>query len=182
MSNFLLKTAIRSLFVVTSRTRALKKCQEIQDKYLQLAHDLSPQAGQLGVKVPPLRGVDEDMRRWSFYMILEHNTIVNRSITATVSQLARGEPLSGAALINPKTGVMPSESADISQLAAFRKSVQRHLETVPSLGPLRKTATAPHPIFGDFDAHKWNCMFAFHLGLHCPQAEHVVRIAKGAKQ
>ena len=31
-----------------------------------------------------MRGVDEDMRRWSFFMILEHNAIVNRSITASV--------------------------------------------------------------------------------------------------
>ena len=111
-------------------------------------------------------------------MILEHNAIVNRSITATVIQLARGEVLSGPATINPKKDVMPSLSADESQIEVFTDSVIRHCEAVKNLKKLRGTGTSPHPIFGEFDAHKWNCMFAFHLGLHLRQAEHVVRKAK----
>jgi hypothetical protein len=47
---------------------------------------------------------------------------------------------------------------------------------VKGLERLRGTETAHHPIFGDFDAHKWNCMFSFHLGLHHKQAVHVVRV------
>jgi hypothetical protein len=49
---------------------------------------------------------------------------------------------------------------------------------VKDLGELRGTKTTPHPIFGDFDAHKWNCMFSFHLRLHYKQAAYVVRTAK----
>lgn len=30
---------------------------------------------------------------------------------------------------------------------------------------LRGTGTSPHLVFGNFDAHKWGCVFAFHLGL-----------------
>jgi len=108
-------------------------------------------------------------------MILEHNAIVNRSITATVVQLARGEALSGPATLDPKKDVMPSSSADESQIEIFADSVTKHIEAVKNLRQLRGTRTSPHPIFGQFDAHKWNCMFAFHLGLHLPQAEYVVR-------
>ena len=61
-----------------------------------------------------MSGVDEDMRRWSFFMILEHNAIVNRSITASVVQLANGESLTGQATIDVKKGVMPSGAADES--------------------------------------------------------------------
>lgn len=125
-----------------------------------------------------MRGVDEDMRRWSLFMILEHNAIVNRSITATVVQLARGEVLNGPATINPKTEVMPTLSADESQIEVFASSVTSHIDAVRNLKRLRGTGTSPHPIFGDFDAHKWNCMFAFHLGLHFRQAEYVVVKAK----
>ena len=124
-------------------------------------------------------GVDEDMRRWSFFMILEHNAIVNRSITATVVQLSRGVALSGPAIINPKKDVMPSSAVDESQIKAFSDSVSKHMEAVKNLKHLRGTGTSPHPIFGKFDAHKWNCMFAFHLGLHLRQAEYVVNKANG---
>lgn len=178
MSNRLIQTAIRTLFTLTSREKALNKSKIYLEQYLQLAEHTSIEAGKLCVEVPPMRGIDEDMRRWSFFMILEHNAIVNRSITATVAQLARGEALSGPATINPKKDVMPSSAADESQIREFSDSVSRHIETVKNLKHLRGTPTSPHPIFGEFDAHKWNCMFAFHLGLHLRQAEHVVRRVK----
>jgi hypothetical protein len=88
------------------------------------------------------------------------------------------EPLSGAALVDPKQGVMPPLSAGEEQLQQFLDSVQRHLNRVETLGRLRGTRTAPHPLFGDFDAHKWNCMFSFHLKIHYRQAAHVVQAAR----
>ena len=178
MSNLLIKATIRTLFTFTSREKALEKSGKYLRQYSELAERTSKEAGQLCVEVPPMRGVDEDMRRWSFFMILEHNAIVNRSITATVVQLAGGEALSGPATINPKKDVMPSSAADESQIKIFSDSVSSHIEAVKNLKHLRGTGTSPHPIFGEFDAHKWNCMFAFHLGLHLRQAEHVVQKAK----
>ena len=181
MSNLLIKTAIRTIFTFTSREKAVEKSEILLQRYAKLADGLSREAGQRCIEVPPMRGVDEDMRKWSFFMILEHNAIVNRSITATVVQLARGEELSGAATINPKTDVMPSSSADASQFKDFADSVTKHIEAVKSLNRLRGTSTSPHPIFGNFNAHKWNCMFAFHLGLHLPQAEYVVGKAMASR-
>lgn len=178
MRNLLIKAAIRTLFTFTSRDKALGKSKHYLRQYSELARRTSKEAGQLCVEVPPMRGVDEDMRKWSFFMILEHNAIVNRSITTTVVQLARGEALSGPATINPKKDVMPSSAADESQVEVFSDSVSRHIEAVKNLKHLRGTRTSPHPIFGEFDAHKWNCMFAFHLSLHLRQAEHVVSKAK----
>ena len=178
MSNLLIKAAIRSLFVLTSRDRAKQQAQCILVNYMKLAEGLSREDRSRSIEVPRMRGVDEDMRMWSFYMILEHNEIVNRSISATVQQLARGEPLGGSAAIDPKTGVMPSISAGEQQLPRFRNSVNDHLKVVNTLGRLRGTKTSPHPIFGEFDAHKWNCMFSFHLNLHLKQAEYVIRTVK----
>lgn len=147
-------------------------------RYERLVEGLPPDAGRLCIEVPPMRGIDEDMRNWSFYMILEHNAIVDRTITAIVSQLARDEELHGDALINPKADVMPSSSADETQLKVFLESIDQHVETVRRLGRLRGTEALKHPVFGAFDAHKWNCMFAFHLRLHYPQADYVVRRAR----
>ena len=178
MKPSLTRTTVRSMFILTSRKQAISRTLSFLLKYIQLAEGLSPEGGQRSMEVPPMRGVDEDMRRWSFYMILEHNAIVNRSISAITRQLVNGETLSGAAAIDPKKDVMPSESAGEEQLKLFRDSVTDHLEMIGGLGKLRGTKTAPHMIFGDFDAHKWNCMFYFHLGLHYKQAEYVINQLK----
>ncbi|MGD1972470.1 MAG: hypothetical protein PVH37_23850 [Desulfobacterales bacterium] len=177
MNKLFLKTAVRSIFSMTSRNRALNQTKRLLNDYTELADGLSREVGVRSVRVPPMRGVDEDMRDWSFYMILEHNTIVNRSISATIQQLVHGEALSGAAAIDPKNDVMPSQSAAEEQLQEFKNSVNEHVGIMANLGKLRGTNTAAHPIFGDFDAHKWNCMFSFHLSLHYKQAEYVVRAA-----
>jgi len=177
MNKLFIKTAVRLFFNMTSRNRALYQAKRFLKDYLELTDGLSREVGMRSVKVPPMRGVDEDMRDWSFYMILEHNSIVNKSISATIQQLLHGEALSGAAAIDPKKDVMPSQSAAEEQLQEFKNSVNEHVAVVDNLGKLRGTKTAPHPIFGDFDAHKWNCMLSFHLSLHCKQAQHVVRAA-----
>ena len=177
MCNLLIKAAVRTLFLCQSRDRALRQSETLAGQYTALAVGLSKEAGRRNVEVPPMHGVDEDMRRWSLFMLLEHNTIVNRSITATVRQLAQGEALSGPAIIDMKQGVMPSSSADESQVELFAQSVTDHLATVRGLGNLRGTRTSRHPIFGHFDAHKWNCMFAFHLRIHLPQARFIVEKA-----
>ena len=171
LSSLIIKAAVRTLFTFTSREKALERSQILLDQYLRLAGGLSERDGQLCVEVPPMRGVDEDMRCWSFFMILEHNAIVNRSITASMVQLASGELLTGPATIDVKKGVIPSGAADESQVGLFADSVTSHVAVVENLKQLRGTATSPHRIFGKFDAHKWNCMFAFHLGLHLPQAK-----------
>ena len=178
MSNLIIKAAVRTLFTFTGREKALERSKILLGQYLRLAEGLSEKGGQLCVEVPSMRGVDEDMRQWSFFMILEHNAIVNRSITASVVQLANGELLTGPATIDVKKGVMPSGTADESQIGLFTDSVTNHTASVECLKQLRGTRTSPHPIFGNFDAHKWNCMFAFHLGLHLPQAKYVADRAK----
>jgi len=178
MRNSWIKPAVRLMFAVTSRERATRQAARHLVGYRKLADGLSPEAGSRPVRVPPMPGVDEDMRNWSFYMTLEHNRIVSDSISATVFQLAMDEPLSGAALVDPKKGVMPSLSAGEEQIRQFLDSVERHVKLVETLGRLRGTRTARHPLFGDFDAHKWNCMFSFHLKIHYRQAAHVAQAAR----
>ncbi len=179
MPNLVINTAIRSLFRATSREKALAQAQEMAGKYAELCEGITDDIGRKPVMVPPMRGVDMDMRGWSLFMLLEHNTIVNRSITAMTTQLANGETLHGDAVIDPKHDVMPSASPGIETVEPFQASIVNHLEVVEQLGELRGTATSEHPVFGEFDAHMWNCMFAFHLKLHYPHALHILR---GCKQ
>jgi hypothetical protein len=181
MKHLIIKQGIRALFFLTPRAQADKQTQKGLRDYLALADQIHPDMGSRSVTVPPMPGVDEDMRHWSFYQILSHNTLVNRSITATVEQLVNGESLHGAAIIDPKRDVMPPKTVGEEQRGAFKKSVIKHLNTASHLDNLRGTHRSPHPLFGAFDAHRWNCMFAFHLKVHYPQAAYVARKLLGRK-
>ena len=50
----------------------------------KLAESINADAGVQKVLAPLMLGVDEAVRNGSFFMILEHNAIVNRSITSIV--------------------------------------------------------------------------------------------------
>ena len=179
MSNILLNTAVRTWFTLSSRNQATKRICSALGDYLALAERVSPESGSQAVTVPRMPGVDEDMRNWSFFMILEHNAIVNRSVAKVVEDLARGVEPSGEGDIDPKHDVMPSASPGIEQLQLFQDSVEDYLQRVSVLGPLRGTLTKRHPVFGMFDAHQWHCMLGFHLMIHRRQAEYVVSKACG---
>ncbi|MCP4397953.1 MAG: DinB family protein [bacterium] len=175
MSNMVIKTAIRTKFALTSRDNASKQIRELLESYLELAGSLNGELGAQSVFVPPMPGIDEDMRNWSFFMILEHNTIVNRSMSSIIQSLTQGEEPTGAGAIDPKKDVMPSRQSGKEQLPAFRASIEGHLSIISGLRRLRGTVTKQHPIFGPFDAHSWHCMFAFHLMIHYKQADYIVR-------
>jgi len=178
MSHPVITAIIRTRFLLTSREKASRCIRDAADGYLLLAERLGTLRGAMPATVPPMIGVDPEMRDWSLFQILEHNAIVNRSISAMVEALALGKEPSGAALIDPKTDVLPKELSGPEQVEAFRGSVDEHLALVATLPSLRGTAERPHPVFGPFDAHKWHCMFGFHLGLHLKQAEKVLSILK----
>jgi hypothetical protein len=178
MSNFFVKTAVRTRFALTSREKANLQIRKFGNIYLSLARKIDSEFGACPVVVPKMPGVDEDMRNWSFFMLLEHNTIVNRSITSVVQSLARGEEPVGPGAIDPKVGVMPSPNPGEEQIEAFRESVDTHLEVVSELPGLRGSLKKRHPVFGDFDAHRWHCMFGLHLMVHYKQAKMVVLKAR----
>jgi hypothetical protein len=178
MSNLIIKAVIRTKFLLTSREKASEIIRSNTDAYLSLSDRFGAGEGVKQVTVPPMVGVDSEMRGWSFFQILEHNAIVNRSIAATVEALALGKEPKGDALINPKTDVLPKGLSGPEQIDSFHRSVDDYLTLITTLPELRGTAQTPHPLFGSFDAHKWHCMFGFHLGLHLKQAEKVLALLK----
>jgi hypothetical protein len=176
VKQLLIKAAIRTRFWLTPRDRASDQIRRSLQRYLALGQSLSPADGRRPIRVPAMLGVDEDMRDWSFFMILAHNTIVNRSITAIIRSLAHGERPSGPGAIDAKKEVMPSAHAGEEQIQELRASVDAHLDTTASLFGLRRTATCRHPIFGELTAHGWHCMFGLHLEIHLRQAQSVCRL------
>lgn len=168
----LIRTIIRTRFSLTSRAAANRLLEKEARKTLALVESVAEVDAARPVTVPPMIGVDEDMRNWSLFMLLEHNTIVNGAMTAITEALAKGEDFESS--IDPKRDVLPSSGAGPEQIERFRRSVENHAKSVAELGDLRRTATWPHPIFGPFTAHQWHCMFGFHLMLHRRQAAGIV--------
>jgi len=178
MSNPLIRSVIRTRFLLISREQVSRMIRRNADAYLDLADRFGSTSAMEPVTVPTMIGVDPEMRGWSFFQILEHNVIVNRSISAMVEALALGKEPTGAALINPKTDVLPKGLYGPEQVDAFRVSVDDHLALVAKLPELKGTAERPHPVFGPFDAHKWHCMFGLHLGLHLHQARKILSLLR----
>ena len=175
MSNPIIRTVIRTRFHLMSRDDATELIRNHKVAYLGLAEQIGSGWGGKSVTVPPMIGVDPEMRNWSFFEILDHNAIVNRIISHTVMKLARGEDPTPEQPIDHKTDVLPKGLglSGPEQIEAFRESVDGYLSMIPTLPDFRGTAETPHPAFGLFDAHKWHCMFGFHLGLHLKQARKV---------
>jgi len=103
MRYLLLGIVLRVLFALTSRDQASTQIQKLCDRYLVLATMIDAESELLAVRVPGLLpGIDKDMQNWSFFKLLEHNTIVNRSFTSIIESLARGEKSQGAGAIDMK--------------------------------------------------------------------------------
>jgi hypothetical protein len=162
---------IRARFLLSRRQGISNTIRRQLAGYEEVAAALGPEFVSARARVPPMLGVDEDMRDWSLAMILEHNAMVNRSITAVTESLARDEePTGPVANANPKTDFDPSPEPGIEQLEAFRETVEAHLKTVAALPNLRGTRTKQHPVFGAIDAHGWHGTFSVHLQIHLAQA------------
>ncbi|MEO0508852.1 MAG: DinB family protein [Verrucomicrobiota bacterium] len=174
----MLALIIRNKFRLSSRTSADATIRKETTLTLELARELHAPLAEEKIRVPKMIGIDEDMRDWSVCQTLEHNTIVNHSITRIVQTLAKEEPV--VTNFNPKTDVMPSADAGADQIEAFEESVKQYFAVVEPLESLDSQTIFPHPIFGNFNAHQWHCMFGFHLMLHRKQIAKAVDLLKAA--
>ncbi|MEM8955942.1 MAG: hypothetical protein AAGD22_17430 [Verrucomicrobiota bacterium] len=179
MIEFMVRSGVRGKFAATSRERARTQIWSNADKYLALGRQLSPEAGSRVVTVPKMTGVDEEMRNWSFFMLLKHHVIVNGVICQIVEALVRGEEPKGVERMDPRRDVLPGSDAGEELVQRFEDSVNDYLAMEKGLPVLRGTKERPHPVFGLFDAHKWHCMFGFHLFVHFKQAKLVYSGAVG---
>ena len=173
-----IKGLIRTRFFFTSRKKATLTIQRSLEQYQQLGDELGSVLGRKPSRVPKLLGVDEDMRDWSFFMILEHNVIVNRLMTLIVKSLAHNEIPQNLPVKDSKKDVMPSADPGPEQMTAFCQSVEAYLVSLETLGKLRGTPRYHHPVFGMLNAHGWHCMMALHLEIHIPQAKCVLEELK----
>jgi len=173
MKKKLMGFGLRLYFNLNSREKVVERIEVYLERYMELVGRVCGE-GRKKIHVPSMVGIDEDMRDWSLYMILEHNARVNKSIKNIVYRLSMGEDMRPEEEIDPKVGVMPEDSG-MEQVDEFKRSVEEYLQAVEGLGQLKGSRKKEHPVFGALDAHQWHCMFAFHLGIHLRQAEYIVK-------
>ena len=173
----LLNTVIRARLAGTSRSAASAQIRREADRTIELADSLGDELAGRSSTVPSMPGVDEDMRSWSVLQIVEHNLIVNRIFTEVIETICQGERFESD--LDPKKDVMPSDHPAFSVVEDFAESVEQHLETVAKYPKLRGVGSFPHPMFGNFDAHRTHAMFGFHLWVHRRQAEVVAKQVRG---
>ncbi|MEM9081577.1 MAG: hypothetical protein AAGC74_12895 [Verrucomicrobiota bacterium] len=163
-------------FKHTSRQAADQQLEAHLRTYLKIAQKIGPD-GSKPVSVPSMLGVDEDMRAWSFFELLAHNTIVNLQIAKIIPALVKNENLSQFDHFNPKTDVHPPPECGPDEVTRFEKSIRIYQKTLARLDNLNSSQKRHHPVFGPFDAHQWHCMCAFHLKIHLKQAQTILKLA-----
>lgn len=152
--------------------------EQERDRTIALSQRFPEEEARQNIPIPPILGIDPEMQEWNLYQVLEHNRIVNRRITAQLAHSAGIGPKPDPDF-DPKRDVMPAPDVGPEALDGFARSVADHLALVESTPRLRGTPRSPHPLFGPFDAHKWHCMFGFHLRLHRRQIEALARRING---
>lgn len=173
--DFLVKNLIKLKFIFSSKASVKKRLYQVFDEYLFLKNSVEVESLNKKVRVSKINGIDEDMREWSFNMLIEHNLKVSRSISEIVRQLSLDEELHGFSLIDPKKDVMPNYNDYTNVFEEFEEIVTTHIQLLDELNKLRGTKKFNHPIFGKLDAHMWNCMFVFHLEVHLKQANSIIK-------
>lgn len=171
----LVRTLIRTRFTLTSRAAAARLIESERDQTLAICQELGEEKCRKSATVPAMLGVDEDMREWSVYQMLEHNNIVNQRLTGQMCFLA-GTGVEPDPDFDVKHDVMPTADPGPEQIPQFESSIAEHLQFAAEIPKLRGTGESPHTIFGSFDAHKWHCMFGFHLQIHRRQAAVLARM------
>jgi len=177
MANWFIKKIVRFKFSQMSRVKADYVIHQATMNYRQLLLDFDALAGRQK-QVPKMLGVDEDMRGWSYYMILEHNLLVNQRILNVQKEIIEGIIDEADEQFNPKKDVMPTVLLGNKIIDPFFESIDHYVDYMSAHKQPSLENTKDHPIFGVFTAHQWHCMFGFHLELHVKQAKALLKEIK----
>lgn len=120
------------------------------------------------VLVRRFTGMEDSSRHWSAAMTVEHLIMVGSAVLRVIAGLRRGVVPPGepnVADFKPPASLAPTEAR-----AAFERLLADATKNVPPM--LRGQGPRfGHPWFGPLDAHQWNCLLAFHQGVHLKQIQ-----------
>lgn len=171
MKKKIIRTVIRTRLKYQSLEAGCMNLQKWGDKYIALAESLGAERAAQRCEVPVMMGVDPEMTGWSYYELLEHNTIVNQALSLNVQFLMTGRGKRLIEAFDPKTDVLPKGEINEACIERFRNSIDDHITLVRQFPALKSKERRAHPVFGPFDAHMWHGMTGVHLAVHFKQAQ-----------
>lgn len=124
------------------------------------------------VTVEPIIGLEDDERRWSASIVVEHAVLTGNAIGRTLVFLSRGEQPPAPFT---REELRPRGAKGVEVMAALRAFECDYPKLVRSgLGPQRDLLHR-HPLFGDLDLHRWHCLSVSHLRVHRRQLHEIRR-------
>ena len=166
LERFALKAFLKTYALFASKATATERMRRERKAILLLVKTLNPEEGSQRVLIDRIRGIEDNSRFWSVFMVLEHLAIVNAGILAIIETLCANQAYPQEVHI---ADVKPDEKADILSIKAFDNSVTHYLSKVSTLPNLRMSRQHPHPWFGPLNAHSWHCLASVHHSIHYQQ-------------
>ena len=124
------------------------------------------------VTVDPIIGLEDDERRWSASMVVEHAVLTGDAIGRTLVFLSRGQQ-PPAPFTREELRPRGAKGVEVmTSLRAFECDYPRLVRN--ELGPQRDLQHR-HPLFGDLDLHRWHCLSVSHLRVHRRQLHEIRR-------
>jgi hypothetical protein len=124
------------------------------------------------VTVDPIIGLEDDERRWSASMVVEHAVLTGEAIGRTLVFLSRGQQPPAPFT---REELRPRGAKGVEVMAALRTLESDYPKLVRTeLGPQRGLLHR-HPLFGELDLHGWHCLSVSHLRVHRRQLHEIRR-------
>ena len=155
-----------------TREQAAEVFRREREVILRLASRCDPESGSRPVLIDRLRGMEDNSRFWSVFMVVDHLRIVNGGISKVILLLGRGQTPERQLRI---ADVKPSPHADQEVIGEFEQACARFERHAAKLSDLRTALRYAHPWFGPLDASGWHFLAGFHMQLHRRQIEQILR-------
>jgi len=127
------------------------------------------------ILVPPLIGLEDSSRHWSYAMVLEHLRIIGRQTAEIITALSHGQqppgPPVNTAHLKPEGAL--SGGGALADFHAFLEEFHRDMGR--DVADRRSRVRFLHPWFGPLTARQWICFLPFHQRIHIGQARRILR-------
>ena len=115
--------------------------------------------------------IEDDSRRYSINMVLEHLTITGTGVMGVIKTLSNEQEFTRALTIE---GVKANENKQ-EQLKEFIEFYESYFSFIENLPKIQSKATKKHPWFVNFNNYDWNIFMFMHTFIHRRQIEAIIK-------
>jgi len=173
--HFILIPSVRVLFTWDIALWYLKREVSIIKKLL---HVNTPNLHTKQVIIDRTFAIEDDSRRYSLNMVLEHLTITGNGVLSIIKTLSEEKEFPQPITIE---GVKPHQNK-IDQLQEFLEFYESYFAYIKDHPKKRSHMTKPHPWFGAFNNFDWHVFMFMHTFIHRRQIEAIIERLGGKNE